>query len=159
MKTLILMRHGHAYSAIQSGVARDEDRPLSEDGVEGAIRAAAELKNRKIALNAVIGSPLLRAVQTAREISGAFGLEPGVGQYLGGGFSVSDMWERDIAPQLARHDSVLVVGHLPGIGILAGTLLGKGELPLPAGGFYVLKLETAPGKLEPGGATLDFAYI
>lgn len=159
MKTIILMRHGHAYSAMQSGVSSDETRPLSEDGIEGAIRAATELKRKNITPDCIISSPLLRAVQTAQEAGAVFGLQPETETRLSGAFSVQEMWEHGLMPHLKKHDTVLAIGHLPGIGILAGALLEKGELPIPAGGFYVLKLD---GELHPLGAAqavLDFAYL
>lgn len=159
MKTLILMRHGHAYSTIHSGVARDEDRPLSEDGVEGAIRAAAELKRKNLIPAAIVSSPLLRAAQTAREIANTLGGDPDTEIRLNGGFSVAELWNHGLAPRLQDADVLLAIGHQPGIGILAGTLLGKSELPMPAGGFYALRFDAVPKTLEPACATLLFCYV
>jgi len=159
MKKLVLMRHGHTYSAFQSGVDCDAKRPLSEDGAQDARKAAERLKEKNIKPDIVVTSTLLRAAQTAQEVCRVLGCSALPHERLCGAFGAADVWKDCIAPCFDKADTVLVVGHQPGHGIIAGTLLGQGELSLPPGGFYVINLASVPPELAPGCATLDFAYL
>jgi len=66
MKRLYLMRHGHAPSPSEAGVATEALRPLSEKGRSDARRIAAELVKRGARPALILHSPLARAVQTAQ---------------------------------------------------------------------------------------------
>ena len=53
----------------EQGIAVDEDRPLSEDGLRQARSLGQGLKRLGISVNQVLTSPLRRAVQTAEELA------------------------------------------------------------------------------------------
>src|ERR671932_769464 len=67
---LYLLRHGEA-----GQVPRDEDRELTERGHEQARAVAAGLAWLNPGLDAILTSPLPRAVQTAQPVARALGLE------------------------------------------------------------------------------------
>lgn len=67
MTEFYLLRHGQTNSNIQGTYLGHTDVPLNENGKQQAADAAEQFK--KIALNAIYTSPLIRAVQTAQEVS------------------------------------------------------------------------------------------
>jgi phosphohistidine phosphatase len=65
---LYLIRHADALQLGERGITVDEDRPLSEGGLQQAKQLAAGLQKRKVNLDLVLSSPLVRARQTAEEM-------------------------------------------------------------------------------------------
>ncbi len=63
------MRHGHAPTTSEAGVAKDALRPLSEQGRGDARRMAVEILKRGGKPVLILHSPLTRAVQTARAVA------------------------------------------------------------------------------------------
>ena len=122
---VFLIRHADAVSEDVAG--SDEDRWLSPRGREAARGLARLLREQKIELDAIVSSPLPRAVQTAELV--ADGLD-----YLGS----IETW-RALAPGAhprraagelpARGASVAVVGHEPGISALGALILGLPAFP------------------------------
>src|SRR5690606_9875428 len=74
MKTLLLVRHAKALPFATTGV--DADRPLSEEGLQDAVRMAARLQQRGIRPDRFLSSPALRALTTARIFADCFSLQP-----------------------------------------------------------------------------------
>lgn len=70
---VFLIRHGNTDWHEQGKLMGRRDRPLSQDGVAQAERAAVGLEGVPIA--EVLSSPLLRAVQTAEIIGKRFGID------------------------------------------------------------------------------------
>jgi phosphohistidine phosphatase len=120
MKRLTLLRH--AKSTWDDPVARDFDRPLNRRGRKAARRIGEEMKALGLAFDAVIASPAIRVKETLGEV------EQGYGRDLGAAFeqaiylaSVETLI--DIARGADdRAQSLLVVGHNPGLEMLAMTL-------------------------------------
>lgn len=122
---IYLVRHADAVAEDVAGA--DRDRWLSVRGREASRGLARLLREQRVVPDAILSSPLPRAVQTA-ELLGS-GLD-----YLG---------EIEILPQLApgahprraaeellaRGLSVVVVGHEPGISTLGAFLLGRPSFP------------------------------
>ncbi|MBI4248230.1 MAG: phosphohistidine phosphatase SixA [Elusimicrobia bacterium] len=139
---LYLMRHGHSPSAAESGVGRDEERPLSVQGREAAGRAAQFLAAGGESPAMVRVSPLRRAQETAEELNRVLRLEARTETWndLAGIAPPSALWEK-IKPCLDDNDALLLIGHMPQMGSLAQFLSGQGPLELrPAG---VIALEAA----------------
>lgn len=80
-RNLILVRHGESVTNVLNIVSDDADKnPLTEKGMEQARRAAEELKKLKI--DGIVSSPILRAKQTAEIISKLLRLEYSVDDRL-----------------------------------------------------------------------------
>ena len=119
MDRLILLRHGKAEADAPSG--QDFDRALTDRGRRDVVLVARALADAGIAPDLVLVSPAARALQTWEAAAPVFPkakVEPALALY-------------DITPDeillLARNDgeqarTVMVVGHNPGLGMLANLL-------------------------------------
>jgi phosphohistidine phosphatase len=144
MKRLYLMRHAHAPTAREAGVAQDGLRPISTLGREDARRMAALLAGRGGAPALILHSPLLRAAQTAGEAAAvlkpASGIEP---------FDALDNTRSAeevsclIAERAASFDEVLAIGHQPQIGDLA-SLIGKNIFDMSPASIVALEVSPTP---------------
>jgi phosphohistidine phosphatase len=121
VKRLLLLRHAHAEAA--QGLA-DIDRPLSPRGRAEALDAAQSIALAELACDAVLSSPAVRARETAvivatqLDLVEALKFEPAL--YLGSP-------EALLGPLRRSADSlntVLVVGHNPGLSELAQSFNG-----------------------------------
>jgi phosphohistidine phosphatase len=123
---VILVRHAEAVPEEDAG--SDRDRWLSMKGREMARGLARLLREEKVEIDAVVASPLPRAVQTAELLGDGLG-------YLG----AVHTW-RSLEPgahprpaasaiaELGLH-SVVVVGHEPSISMLGAFLAGIPAFP------------------------------
>jgi phosphohistidine phosphatase len=122
---IFLVRHGDAVPEEDAG--SDRDRWLSSRGREAARILARLLREQRIEPDAVVCSPLPRAVQTAELL--ASGLD-----YLGTITSLRCLepaaQPRVAAGEIMRAGSVVVVvGHEPSISALGAHLLGRPAFP------------------------------
>jgi phosphohistidine phosphatase len=128
VKRVYLVRHG---KAADSGYARDEDRPLTEEGRERMRRNAAALADAAGALPEVwLCSPFVRAVQTCEITVAAFGSEGPVEitRALVPSAGVGELSELiDRRPE----KSLVLVGHEPMLSETAAHLLGRASLGVP----------------------------
>jgi phosphohistidine phosphatase len=152
---LVFFRHGPADSRDPGKWPDDSLRPLTSRGEDRTKRAAAGLaKLLRGSRVIVLTSPLVRARQTAELLVEALGeakLETAPGLSPGGN-------PRDVLARVAKvraDDAIVLVGHEPDLGVLAGRLaLGaKGELPLRKAGAVSLLLDGAPAT---GAAELEW---
>ena len=118
---LFLIRHASAAEGALYGA--DADRPLTAEGRRSARAVGASLFSQGVKLDHILCSPLVRAVETAELVA----------------VSLEFDGELEILPELAPEGSphhviarlgalsgrTAVVGHLPSIGNLLGTLLGR----------------------------------
>jgi phosphohistidine phosphatase len=160
MKRLTLLRH--AKSGDDGTVARDFDRPLNAKGRRAARAVGRHMRDEGLRFDAVIASPALRVAETIDELSG------GIGRTL------TPNWEKRIylaspddllevvrtAPDEA--DSLLLVGHNPGLEELVLMLVPEGDdatrdnvaVKYPTASLAEMALdvprwdEVAPGKAE-----------
>lgn len=122
---LYLVRHGDAVPEEEAG--SDRDRWLSPRGREQVRGLARLLREQQLELDAVVSSPLPRAVQTAELLAGAL-------DHLGV-LEARRYLEPSAQPAVAARDlrarggDVLVVGHEPCISALAAVLLGVVSFP------------------------------
>ncbi|HEY7809442.1 MAG TPA: histidine phosphatase family protein [Allosphingosinicella sp.] len=127
MKTLTLLRH--ARSDWDDQVQRDFDRPLNPRGRRAARTVGREMKRLGLAFDHCIASPAVRVRETLAEVEAAFGpLEPRFDQriYLADPDTLLDLVRA--APEEAT--SLLLVGHNPGLEMLALSLAARGASPL-----------------------------
>ena len=122
---LYLLRHADAVAEDRD--LADRDRYLSSRGREMCRVVARLLREQSVELDAVVTSPLARAVQTAELV--ASGID-----YLGL-IEAMPALTPGCHPRLAaeaivaRGDAVLIVGHEPTISHLGGFLLGRPGFP------------------------------
>jgi phosphohistidine phosphatase len=115
---LILWRHAEAEDAASGG---DAARALTKRGRKQAERVGAWLKSRLSDEWLVLSSPAKRAVQTAKGLDMPFEER----EALGTGASVASILREAGWPDGKR--PVVVVGHQPTLGEVAGKLLGTRE--------------------------------
>lgn len=143
---IYLLRHDDAVDRVAGGYARDEERPLTEAG-RGEARAAAEaLRWLGSPIDLILTSPLVRAEQTATIAAELLLPTRGLARcapLASGG----DLEEIVAALVAAAPTNVLLVGHMPDLGELAGWLAwGRPEatLTLRTGGLCRLSTPDRP---------------
>jgi phosphohistidine phosphatase len=120
---VLLFRHGPAGERDPLRWPDDRDRPLTDKGAvrsEGAARGLCALERR---ISVVLTSPLRRADDTARVLAGVAGLEDAVEtlEALAPGGSWREVMTR--LQSCPADSTVVLVGHEPDLGKLAGVLL------------------------------------
>jgi phosphohistidine phosphatase len=161
--TLMLMRHA---TAAESGPDGDESRPLSARGRREAEGIAEFLAAERLVPDLVLCSSALRTRQTLGIVRGRFPRAPQIdietSLYLAS--------PRQILDELAGRDreaSVLILGHNPGIGVLALELARRGAPAqvakigrgFPAGSVAVFEAEFSQwSDFSAGEATLRSFY-
>ena len=154
---VILFRHGPAGRSDPKRWPDDRERPLSSRGEKKTRQAAEGLARLLQGLGAdriaVWTSPLVRADQTARRLADALGggkaSEPQVVAGLAPGGSMRGLLERLTALAEEKGDGevvVVLVGHEPDLGILAGDLAfdPPSPVPLKKAGAAAVWFENAP---------------
>ncbi|HWN37269.1 MAG TPA: histidine phosphatase family protein [Gammaproteobacteria bacterium] len=122
MKRLLLLRHAKAVPATDPLV--DIDRPLAERGERDARRIGERLRQQQQHPALIVASPAARALRTAQLVAGtidyprdAIALDRRL--YLAEPAAIIEI----IAAQDAAIESLLVVGHNPGLTDLTHQLL------------------------------------
>ncbi len=122
---IYLVRHGDAVSEDDAG--SDRDRWLSPRGREAARILGRLLREQAVAADAIVASPLPRAVQTAELLAAALDyLEP---------IATRRFLEPSAHPRVAAGEltalggAIIVVGHEPSISSLGAFLLGRPAFP------------------------------
>jgi len=122
--TLYLMRHAEAADLDTEGKLRDADRKLTDKGRRQAKRMGLLLKQLDVQFDQALASPYARARETAELVVAATGSTVKIRTLdeLKPTARDNAMWEAlfDIGGE-----DVLVVGHLPSLAGLAGSLLGS----------------------------------
>ena len=127
--TLYLMRHAEAVEASHA-MPRDADRILTDKGRRQAKRMGLLLQRLDVKIDRVLASPFARARETAELVIAAAGLSVKIrtADALKPNSSTDAMWA---AISGASAGTTLVVGHLPSMANLAGSLLAcMAEPPL-----------------------------
>ena len=159
-RTLYLLRH--AKSSWSDDDVADHDRPLAPRGEEAVERLRRHLADAGIAPDLVLCSSARRTVMTLDGVAPAIPdatvlVEPGL--Y---GASSDRLLRRlhDVDHTVA---SVMLIGHNPGLELLAHLLIGRGaadlrrraEAKFPTGALAELAFEGAWRNLARGGASLE----
>jgi len=117
---LYLVRHATAEDA--NPATDDKDRTLTDSGKTKMMRAAEGLRKMKIRPLLILTSPLKRAQETAEILAnGLVGVRVEVMAELAPGVDAQIVLEA--LRSHARHKSVVLVGHQPGLGQLTSLLL------------------------------------
>ncbi|MES2497237.1 MAG: histidine phosphatase family protein [Pseudomonadota bacterium] len=113
VKKLTLLRH--AKSGWDDPVARDFDRPLNGRGKRAAHRVGQYLREHDLHFDHVVASPAVRCVETIEHLAEGTGetIAPAWDKriYLASAVSLLDV----VQETDDRHDSLLLVGHNPGL--------------------------------------------
>lgn len=148
---LYIVRHGVAeFRTLSSG--SDADRRLTDEGMEKIRQAAEGLKALGFIPDAVLSSPLVRARQTAEILIKGFGA--GVPLILAHDLAPGGdrgALVREVVKYTKTARSLMLVGHLPSIGEIAGELSwGSPDhyFNLEEGGVCVIDLENYQGELN-----------
>jgi phosphohistidine phosphatase len=122
---IYLVRHGDAVPEEEAG--SDRDRWLSPRGREAARVLGRLLREQTVAIDAIVASPLPRAVQTAELLAAALDyLDP---------IATRRCLEPSAHPRVAAGElaalggALLVVSHEPAISSLGAFLLGRPSFP------------------------------
>ena len=147
-----LLRHAAAEDDAPSDAARD----LTTAGQAQAQAVGDFCARKHIRPALILTSPYRRTVQTAEAVAGALGLENVVQEerFLSSGVEPETALAELQAFGWAQ--SLLVVGHQPDLGLLAGTLLGltsPGGLPFGKAMLVCLRLD----RFAPYAGSLEFA--
>ena len=126
MKTLTLLRH--AKSGNDPHIARDFDRDLNAKGKRAAVMIGAHARELGLAFDHIIASPAVRVVETVDAFCEGYGqtIAPTWDRriYLASSLTLLDIIHA--APSLS--DSLLIIGHNPGLEDIALLLAENGEL-------------------------------
>jgi phosphohistidine phosphatase len=137
MKTLILMRH--AKSSWKEPELADHERPLNKRGEKDAPRMGRLLKDKKLVPDHIFSSTAVRARQTVEGLVDKSGFKHNI-DYIDGLYMAEPSGVIEILKQTPdKVDSVLLVGHNPGLEGLVQILSRKVE-SLPTGSIARLSL-------------------
>jgi len=150
---IVLFRHGPAETRDPARWPDDAARPLTPEGVELTRRAARGVARMEPGIERVISSPATRALDTANMLSSS--LDLGSEPELLPALAPEGVWRRvlDWLADQPAESVVALVGHQPGLDLLAGGLLrteGDGALVLKKAGACSITCEVP----EPGRGQL-----
>jgi phosphohistidine phosphatase len=158
MKRLYLLRH--AKSSWDDPALADTNRPLAPRGRRAAKLMASHLRRKGISPELVLCSPSRRTRQTLKRIAPGLGknadvrIEPAL--YAASAATLLDQLH-EVPDEV---DSVMLIGHNPGIQDLALSLAGAGSESLrvrskfPTAALATLEHNATWRELVPGGAEL-----
>jgi phosphohistidine phosphatase len=125
MKTLVLMRH--AKSAWDNADLPDGDRPLSPRGQKAAPQMGARLAKAGYRPDVVLCSPAQRARETLDLLADSLPKKAKVQHLKELYMAVPREMLNAVAKVPDSAETVMLVGHNPGMGSLAGWLAGEGD--------------------------------
>ena len=160
-RQLVLLRH--AKSSWDDASLPDHERPLAPRGRRAAALLQHRLHAKEIVVDLVVCSPARRARETWDAVKGGLRTSPEV-RFVPAVYAASADALLDVLHGVeARHVSVLLIGHNPGLEELAGDLVGDGKAKalarfgegFPTGALATLRVATAWADLAHGDAYLD----
>ena len=141
---LYIVRHAIAAPHGTSGIP-DDERPLTEEGIKKMSQVAAGLRSLEYIPDLILSSPLPRAKQTAEILLEAFG-QKRIGleilPALAPAGSRRELYQT-IASYERKHESLMLVGHQPSLGEIAGEIAWGSpghSLELKKGGACAIEL-------------------
>jgi phosphohistidine phosphatase len=145
-----ILRHASAGSPRRNPLL-DRKRALDKEGKQQCLLIGAYLNAMRVSFDAIISSPLKRALQTASLVATEIGFE----QKIAADPSLEPSGKfADFQAMLAKHagqETVLVVGHNPNLAQFAGTLIsgrgGRANLRLRKGAMVRIDVSRHPGQL------------
>ena len=147
---LYLIRHAEAAELEPGDTREDAERPLTDAGKGQCAALAAALRARRVELNQVVSSPLLRARQTADALLEHWPA-PAPEQ-----LTCNALAPGGRAKKLTRFllglngENVGLVGHMPDLAEYAGWLIGgkKAKVHIAKAGAALVRFDGSPSKGE-----------
>ena len=148
---LYILRHASAGARRRNPLV-DRKRGLDKEGKQQCLLIGAYLSALGISFDAIVSSPLKRALQTASLVATEIGFEQKIAVDAslepGGRFA-------DFETMLAKHvgqETVLIVGHNPNLAQFAGALIAtqrgaRANLRLRKGGLVRVDVSRRPAQL------------
>jgi phosphohistidine phosphatase len=158
VKRLLLLRHAKAVPAEQP--LADIARPLAERGERDAQLIGKRLQRHESPPGRMLASPAARTLQTAQLVAAAFH-QPPEAVVIDARLYLAELatLRTVITAQDSAIESLLVVGHNPGLSELVHELLPPFDVDdLPTGAVVVLEYPAATSWSELGGAAGRLAY-
>jgi len=150
---LYVLRHAEAEPG--AGGMSDEARQLTERGKERMAEAARGMRRLGLEFDAILTSPLARAVQTAEIVAAEYENDPPPQTLLELATGAAPAQVVAALAPFARQEQVMIVGHEPQLSAVVSILLtGSPErvnLLFKKGGCVALELAERP---ERGGGEL-----
>jgi phosphohistidine phosphatase len=138
---LYVMRHGPAEDQSTSG--RDADRALTQPGRDRVRSVAKALLEEREGPDAILSSPLVRALQTAEIVAASVKLTEGANLLTRRELEPAGAAINLVAELRGRAAKrVMIVGHEPDLSSLVGELLGH-VMPRPMTKAMVVGLQVA----------------
>jgi phosphohistidine phosphatase len=155
---LYLIRHAEAEDLGVGGITRDFDRPLTPRGRAQAHALAEAFATRHISIDAIAASPLVRAYQTATQLTAVWMLDarPVTCDEL----AIEKLRPQKLSDFLAAllpngqrtpsrdEKAVAAVGHMPDLAIYLEWLIGAaaGTIHMAKAAVACLRFEGDPGR-------------
>jgi phosphohistidine phosphatase len=151
---LYLLRHGIAAAKDDPAFESDSERPLTKKGLKKFRKAARGIERLGVSFDAILSSSLVRARQTADIVAEILGQESIVEEIPA---LAPDSSPEQLLSELSRlegKEHLMLVGHEPFLGKLAGFLLMRRndsdvQIPLKKGGICRIEIDTVP-PTQPG---------
>ncbi len=159
MKTLFVVRH--AKSSWNDSLLADHERPLNKRGKKAAPEMGRRLSKTGVAMDTIVSSNARRALDTAAAMARALGVKTSVIRTEPGLYHASADGILEIIYQLDdRLETVMMVGHNPGLTRLANRFLPQPIENIPTAGVVRLEFMTDTWRLIDGGnlTSSDFDY-
>lgn len=141
-----LIRHG----AAEDDAPSDDERALTRDGRTAVRRVGRTLARRKVRFDAIVASPLVRAVQTAEIIAGAVGFRGAVVIHRGLRPMAAATRIRSLLARCGGR-RVALVAHEPILSAVLADLVGASRMPALAKA-EVVRVRMPAGATGPGQA-------
>ncbi|MBL7958661.1 phosphohistidine phosphatase SixA [bacterium] len=147
---IYLLRHGIAEN-IGGKIRSDGARPLTEEGIDLMRDEAKGMKRLGLHFNVVLTSPLVRSKQTAEIVGDVLDCSNKIHNCaaLAIPMSVADLMQSFKSFQ--NDYKVLLVGHQPDLGKLAGYFIGNSKLSLSLKKGSLCKIEVERLSPTPRG--------
>lgn len=138
MKKLILVRHGKA----EASNGLDFNRNLTSIGEERSQEVALSLKTMKVIPELIVTSAARRTYQTAEYMADIlWGKREGIIEIQELYLADAEIIKKHIQAAGDKIESIMVVGHNPGMSELVTQLAGKGIYGLKTSGTVIFEME------------------
>jgi phosphohistidine phosphatase len=147
---IYILRHASAGTRRPNPLV-DVKRPLDKEGKQQCLLVGSYLNALNVHFDAIVSSPLKRALQTASLVGTEVGYDSKVvvSEALAPGASVTAF--QQLVNELSKHENVLVVGHNPNLPTFLSSLLaspGRASIRMRKGAIARVDCTRRPGTLH-----------
>lgn len=153
---LILVRHAEAAGEHDPDAEIDFARALTEHGKQQAANLCEALRQHGVKPGVIAASPLIRAKQTADALWSL--LPAGREVATTDGLKYDALRPRKLSKEIVEmnDDCVVLVGHMPDLGIYAAWLLGAGDHIVQFKKCAAASFTVADDEIKEGGGELNW---